>query len=105
MWEDCYDFIDRSKCYRHVYDSDVDQCESGEKCLPYKISSFNLLQKSKNETYSVEMSQNEEMVEMLRKMLEHVCNYIICGNRCRQEQLVEKCGDQGNKICLNFTVE
>uniref|UniRef100_A0A915IPM7 Uncharacterized protein n=1 Tax=Romanomermis culicivorax TaxID=13658 RepID=A0A915IPM7_ROMCU len=35
------DFIAYSKCYRQVYEDDVDECESGDKCLPYKTTMMN----------------------------------------------------------------
>uniref|UniRef100_A0A915HJJ4 Uncharacterized protein n=1 Tax=Romanomermis culicivorax TaxID=13658 RepID=A0A915HJJ4_ROMCU len=33
-----HNFIRNTECYREVYDQDLDDCESRDKCLPYKTA-------------------------------------------------------------------
>uniref|UniRef100_A0A915K3P6 Uncharacterized protein n=1 Tax=Romanomermis culicivorax TaxID=13658 RepID=A0A915K3P6_ROMCU len=75
------DFIAYSNCYRQVYEDDVDQCESREKCLPYKTVMINFFYEGRTSIRTMSQSQDIEFI------LNSLCRYINCGNQCRMNEI------------------
>uniref|UniRef100_A0A915JFP8 Hexosyltransferase n=2 Tax=Romanomermis culicivorax TaxID=13658 RepID=A0A915JFP8_ROMCU len=88
------DFIAYSKCYHQVYEDDKDECESGEKCLPYKMTMINY--------YYERRSKNISWEEAVQVVLNNLCQYIICGNQCRLNELSTQCGEDSNQVLMEF---
>uniref|UniRef100_A0A915KXN1 Uncharacterized protein n=1 Tax=Romanomermis culicivorax TaxID=13658 RepID=A0A915KXN1_ROMCU len=56
------DFIAQSKCYRQVYEDDVDECESGDKCLPYKTNLINYVHEKTRRTGNISWEEGIQYV-------------------------------------------
>uniref|UniRef100_A0A915KHG1 Uncharacterized protein n=1 Tax=Romanomermis culicivorax TaxID=13658 RepID=A0A915KHG1_ROMCU len=89
-------FIAYSKCYHQVYEDDIDKCESGEKCLPYKTAMID---------YAYEKGRRIDKIpwqEALQLVFNNLCQYIICGNQCRMNELLTQCGEESNQVLMEF---
>uniref|UniRef100_A0A915L8T9 Uncharacterized protein n=1 Tax=Romanomermis culicivorax TaxID=13658 RepID=A0A915L8T9_ROMCU len=56
------DFIAQSKCYRQVYEDDVDKCESGDKCLPYKTNMISFIHEKMRRADNISLEDGIEYV-------------------------------------------
>uniref|UniRef100_A0A915J6J5 Uncharacterized protein n=1 Tax=Romanomermis culicivorax TaxID=13658 RepID=A0A915J6J5_ROMCU len=90
------DFIAHSKCYRQVYEDDVDECESGDKCLPYKTTMIKYVHERRRGI------QNSSIEDAVQFVLNNLCQYIICGNQCRTNELSTQCGEEANQVLIEF---
>uniref|UniRef100_A0A915IMS6 Uncharacterized protein n=1 Tax=Romanomermis culicivorax TaxID=13658 RepID=A0A915IMS6_ROMCU len=70
------DFIAQSKCYGQVYEDDVDECESGDKCLPYKTNMINYVHEKMRRTGNISW---EEGIQYVTR--------IICHQESHNEQM------------------
>uniref|UniRef100_A0A915HZN8 Uncharacterized protein n=1 Tax=Romanomermis culicivorax TaxID=13658 RepID=A0A915HZN8_ROMCU len=61
------DFIAYSKCYHQVYEDDKDECESGDKCLPYKTTMINYYYERRRS------SKNVSWEEAVQVVLNNLC--------------------------------
>uniref|UniRef100_A0A915KQL1 Uncharacterized protein n=1 Tax=Romanomermis culicivorax TaxID=13658 RepID=A0A915KQL1_ROMCU len=90
------DFITYSKCYRQVYEDDVDECESGDKCLPYKTTMIDYAYRNRKRVQNISWQNAAQVV------LNNLCQYIICGNQCRMNELSKQCGEESNQVLIEF---
>uniref|UniRef100_A0A915K3E1 Uncharacterized protein n=1 Tax=Romanomermis culicivorax TaxID=13658 RepID=A0A915K3E1_ROMCU len=51
------DFIRNIKCYHEVYNQEMDNCESGDKCLPYKTAIKNLTQETGDIVWTMHITE------------------------------------------------
>lgn len=87
------DFLSHVKCYKKVYQADVNGCDRDEMCGAYKFSAYykvmenvNLINSSQDELI------NNQTSFLISNFTQNLCEYIACGNRCRRDELIKECG-------------